>query len=799
MKVKTLPKELEKYIGHFGPIEPALIKLRIVGFDTEDDSKGHPLSFAFHDGKTSFYTTLANEAIDFIYNAEETSCFVAHNLEYDIGNLFKHCDFKYVQEMMYATKLLRVSLFGSKNFFLNSTSFFQGSLFSLGTLVGVPKLAGNPLDPAYNIQDAKIPQVFLSGIQDRLHAEGVNLGVSIGQMSMAIFRRRFVPGKQVTFNPPVAVEKAYYGGRVEVFYKGVVEGPVYVADINSSYPDVMRNLPYPDTSQIEISRMETHAFGIGLFTVHVPKGTFLPVLPFRSESGRLFFPTGEITGWWTYAEVRRAVELGARVVREAPGYGSNAPAAPYRDFIDHFWEQREAVKNLLEKDPDNPRNKFESLFLKLVMNNAYGKAAQHRPTTTMLRVRLTASKLRKLKGATECKIGPFYGYTIPRETAAKTANYLWGVHVTSYARLSLLDKMLAVVRAGSTLLYCDTDSIMFTGEGGKTALPFGTKLGEMSLETYDLGVFRQAKGYLLCDRLPERHFHFSKGRVFLGGTLSMENIPHRFLPKHPGPLPSPYIIKKVACKGVPTQHALPFIRDGMAVAHKPMRLKEALIRMNAKVNAEKSRKFFEDIGINVWKDVEKKMRGIYIKRKGEKGITFPVDVEEIPEMEKSAWADPSSMADLARYPIEPKAAKKEDAFRNVVIPKGWYKRHGFQGAAKYYESQRIHFLSYVELSEIPEGKAWFSGVCESIQEGKYGKYFLLRLSRFLNAPVKKKNFLAAFPLKYLEEVPQEKILGKRLEIILNNKYIPGKDADLSLRVFSCRPSRRARNTQGMEN
>ncbi len=748
-------QDILEHLGEYGPSAPTIRPLRIVGFDTEDDSRGTPISFAFHTGDDTFYTRDADEALDYIYNSRETTVFCAHNLEYDIGNLMKGVDFKYVDQMVYASKLLTATLHSSKNYFLNSASFFQGSLKSLGKLVGLPKLEGDPFSEEYNLRDAEIVQVFMARMQDRLHAMGVNLGVSIGQLAMSVFRKNFMPAKITTFNHP-DVLRAYYGGRVEVFYKGILKGPVHVADINSSYPDVMRNRVYPDTARLEPSRFGTHEWGYGKFTVHIPKSCFIPPLPYRSEAGRLFFPVGNVTGHWTYAEVRKALQMGCKILAEEPGVGTNHGARPYEKFIDFLYDQREIVKHRLAKNPKDADANFESLFLKLIMNNRYGKDAQHKPSTLMTRFRLSKSKLEDLQTYTEVKVGPFYGYTIERKTPPRTANYLWGIYTTAYARLSLLEKMEAVHASGSQLAYCDTDSIMFTGDAGLGVLDIGSGLGKMGVETYDLGVFRQAKGYLLCSAVPSCDLKTRK-----------EVLEHE--------------IEKVACKGVPTQYALEFLQEGMVQALKPMRLKEALIRTHARKNRGKDAAFFKDVGVNVWREVPKTMKGIYIKRSGDKGVTKPVDVAIIPILEAAADIDEKSMPELREFALR-KQVRGGQQFRNVVVPPGWHRRTRPPAELEdYFASQKVQFLKREQLLGLAAGDTWFAGKILREEGGKFGKFYVLRLTKFMNSSVKAKNMLAALPLNIVPFFGKINF-GDSVEIILAREYISGRDAEFSVRI-----------------
>ncbi len=753
------PANLRIHHGSLTPAKPEIRPVRIVGFDSEDDTRGQPLSFAFHDGESSFYTHHADEAIDFIYNYPERAVFCAHNLEYDIGNLFKACDFRFIREMIYASKLLRVTLFASKHTFLNSSSFFAGSLAKMGALIGLPKLEGDSLSETYAIRDAEIVQVFMSKMQDRLHLQGVNLGLSIGQLAMSVYRANHMEKKQRTYNSPNCL-RAYYGGRVEMFFKGVAQGPVYVADINSSYPDVMYRQEYPDTTTVEPSSIFTHTFGIGHFKIKVPETCFIPPLPFRSETGRLFFPTGLLEGWWTYAEVRFAVEkCGCEIIAEFDGEGCRRGVRPFTSFIGEHYDARQAMKKRKEKSAQDLEAVFEDLHLKLIMNNLYGKFAQHKDGNKMTRVKLARRVMEKMGAAIESKIGPFYSYRVPRKRPPRTANYMWGVYVTSYARLSLLEKIMAVYAKGAKLLYCDTDSIMFTGEGAKTALDFGDGLGKMSLETYDLGIYRASKGYLMCEHVTSQI-----------KTRKKE-----------------YRIKKVACKGVPTHYAHDFILKGMAKFLKPMRLKEAEVRLHAGANKKKDAAFFADIGVNVWREVEKSMRSIYIKRKGERGITTPVDILEIPAMEEKAFGSPENWeAELGDEVVLPPVAKP-DTFRNVKVPADWFSAKVQRDAADaFFDSQDMTFLKREDCFDLEPGEAWFHAEIIDRRVGLYGRYYALRLREYMGKNVARKNILASIPENFFRKFGQDfSFMKKRVAFFLEEKYFD--KSPLKIRVDILNP------------
>lgn len=799
LDIMETPSDLAIWHGQFKLQSPKLKAYPIVGFDTEDDTYGKPLSFAFYwcgeNGPESFYTTDADEAIDFIYEFPEKAYFCAHNLEYDIGNLFKHCNWKYIDEMVYASRLLKCTLIGTKNEFLNSSSFFAGPLKKMGDLIGLKKLEGNSLNPEYNIRDAEIVYVFMDRFQKRLHDTiGINLGVSIGQLSMAAYRTKYMRKKvQVTYNSPNCVGDkgggAYYGGRVEMFYKGIIRDKVNVADINSCYPYVMKSFPYPDTSFIEHSSIHTHEFGIGKFTVRVPDTLFVPPLPFRSESGRLFFPTGVFTGWWTYAEVRYAMTLGTEIISEHSGEGTRIGCAPFVEFIQDFYGQRIVHKKKLKSNPEDNDARFNDLFLKLFQNNLYGKWCQHKPSMKMTRFRLSPAKLSEMKVYKEFKIGPFYSYSIEREKPPPTANYLWGVYVTSYARIFLHKQIMEVVKGGGCPIYCDTDSIMFTGSSG--GLKFGNELGELSLETYDAGIFRQAKGYLLCNKI---RAHYSKGRVYKAGKMVFDGLTDASLGRnivrsytHDEADNERLVVKKVACKGVPTHLALDFITRGAVKFLKPMRLKEANIQIHAEANKGKPDDFMREVGVNYWREVDKKMKSIYIKRKGATGITYPLDADEIPEMELKALSKESSMEDEIQAANLTLRNEKihVDVFRGITIPEGHFKRtKALQETEKFFASQRLHYFKANECLEIKPGEKWFTGKIVETMKTKHGTYFKIFVKQYLGENVASKSMLGVISTKYFSNFdPEEIFLEKRVEFTIKKTYIGKGPLEVAVKMM----------------
>jgi DNA polymerase family B len=759
----------DAFSGAFDRLSVVAKERNIVAFDTEDDTRGKPMAFAFHDGgkhieNSVFYTTSAKEAVEFIYNYPTKSFFVSHNLEYDLGNLFKHCDFVNVEEIVKAPLMLQVTLIGTEHVLMNSLSYFKGSLRDMGKLIGCHKLEGDAqsqLNPAYVKRDAEIVFLYMTMFQKRLVQDfGIPLSLSIGSIAMNSYRSRFMEGNvQATYNHPLLVDEGYYGGRVEVFHRGIVRRKIYIFDINSSYPNVMRNFAYPDTNFLEKSKLATHKFGVGHFKVTVPPDIYVPCLPLKSTSGRLFFPVGDFTGFWTYQEIRKAVSQGARVLKEYDGVGTNAECHPFREFVDFFYTQRQKCKKDLAENPKNLEARFESEFLKNIMNNLYGKFCQHKPKSKLCRKPQSEYLIQeRLGNFKEKKIGSFWEYVQEEGHPPKTANYLWGIYTTAYARLELLRHFEAVQAAGGELIYGDTDSIMCMGPADDpagsrpfdiTKLPVSDALGDLSCETYDMGIFRQAKGYLLLS-------HTSSS------LKSRE---------------AEYTVKKVACKGVATTHAYEFIIEGAVTrAHhmkRPMRFKEALVSTNAKANKTR---ILDEIGFNIWRDVPKSMRAIDVKRTGGWGKTYPVLAADIETLEENATMTAEDWTKRLSVPVH--REKHEDHFSKVQIPEGWFKETGLPKTDA--PKRKKFFIRRTDLRAVHPGMIWFSGDVERSTEVRGRKCLEIILCAYFGEFFTHRAIVALLPLNTLKILiaNEKKVLGKRIIVSMD------EGGEASLEVFN---------------
>lgn len=312
----------------------------------------------------------------------------------------------------------------------------------------------------YNRRDAEIVYHAVDMLQSVALRLGGQLRPTIAGVSMDVYRRKFhrYPWLALGSAANNLARPAFYGGRVENFAMGTVEG-VNVYDTTSLYPFVQSRARFPHPNHLKLMIAPDPAGrwweweGCAAVTVRSPE-VFTPLLPARIGE-RLFFPTGEFSGVWTLTELRQAVLSGYTLLSVEWVFGADVTFNPFEDFVENLFHER-----LMYQE----RGEAQANIVKLILNSLYGRFGLNPDGSLQQMVQITPeTDFEKLKGYTTETIMNRVVAFGPVESARYPtyANVLIASQIASEARLHLYGELS---NQGESAVYCDTDSVLTTGE-----------------------------------------------------------------------------------------------------------------------------------------------------------------------------------------------------------------------------------------------------------------------------------------------------------------------------------------------
>lgn len=361
----------------------------------------------------------------------------------------------------------------------------------------------------------QVVESFRQGWKQLPHQPELFQFCTIGQMCHTYFLTHYLSPKtycMLDVMEDAFIRKALYGGRTEVFQRvSYEEKPIHYVDVNSLYPYVMESKLLPSGNPewhfvegdprvaefrgsslcIEVvvhpeewmrTVMEELNAGVcrlsGFFEVDVkcrPDADF-PVLPQRMHGKNVFSNETKTRMVYYSEELKFAIERGCRVSRV---YAVSA------------WQRSPVYANLIQllkaekmrgegKDvhgnvvPGMPKNPSLRAAAKTAQNALYGKSIQFiNESTHIVDNQQDLYKLVK-QGGSDVSILPIYR-TAESDVVEVTVKphhpkmqrrscSAIGTAILAEARMVLYRYFEEVMKVGGTILYCDTDSIVFTGE-----------------------------------------------------------------------------------------------------------------------------------------------------------------------------------------------------------------------------------------------------------------------------------------------------------------------------------------------
>ena len=526
--------------NYLKPKEENIKTKSVIGFDIETyGDKNKFLMGSFVDEKNKYIFWNKQEMIDFVIKSKilESKLVFATNLSFDFMGLFGD-DFKLLSKFRY---IIRGSDFimisykhksGKRVTFLDTMNYIRFSVFALGKILGLPKLdkpdflgtyvykdsvKGKQLQD-YNIRDSYISFKFGEFIQKAANEAGTNLKFTVASTSMSLFQNKYL-SKKIAQPERETMEnmfKGYYGGRVETFYRGMIDikshkDTKYYYDINSLYPHVMKKYIYPDANSLKYKVWDFEKWsdqdkalevvnkyhGISYCEIEVPENLDIPLLPCKHDN-KLLFPSGDFDNYQTHIELRKALKLGYKI-KVAHTYYYTYNTRLFENFVTDIYDKRLVCK----KNKDTME-----LFWKIILNSLYGKWAQKLDYSEIFFVdddkqkdkvdRYVDENIINIQNGLEPRYkidSPdkrtrildngmmiddsriYYVTDLESTTYPKFINPIYSIYITSYARLELYKWFEYILSRKGKVYYADTDSVITD-----IKLPTGKKLGEMKLE-----------------------------------------------------------------------------------------------------------------------------------------------------------------------------------------------------------------------------------------------------------------------------------------------------------------------------
>lgn len=499
---------------------------RIFGFDieTNNDNKNFVLASFYDKDFQKFYYSKEELIKDLRTNKIfRNAVITATNLSFDFfGTFFKQDDSKNFFTLFRGSDLLMAKTYFYKNdfhreqkakdnslkslLFLDSLNYAKLSVEKMGKILGIPKLE-KPLClgkdmlseqdylelETYNLRDSEITYKFMLFLIDTFEHLGATFKNTLASTSMSLFKNKYI-GDAKYFQAPIHILldqfESYYGGRTEAFKRGEFFNKNYY-DFNSLYPAVMRN-EFPDPNSIRITHKNTVEYinkyhGISKIDAFVFAETLFPVLPTRLKNGRVIFPTGNLSGWYTHIEIREAIKHGLVIKKVHKTQYFKKVCYPFKDFVNDLYALRnkfKADKNIME------------YVVKITMNSLYGKFGQRFMNKDNW-IHEAHFKIENLKeGDTFEQKGNYIRLNKEFSPPSNFCIPIWASYVASYGRIKLHRAIMV-----TDPIYCDTDSLITDKE-----MPTSNELGDLKLELrIKSGVVVRPKFYALMDENDHEH------------------------------------------------------------------------------------------------------------------------------------------------------------------------------------------------------------------------------------------------------------------------------------------------------
>jgi hypothetical protein len=293
--------------------------------------------------------------------------------------------------------------------------------------------------------------------------QNYGIKISIGQAAMSLLKKEYPECQNISESEDKFYREWFFGGRVECFAgRGEWQGEYKLYDVNSMYPFVMAQMTHPIGKEYIVRnkgdiRENTCFIDLTCYSA----GAF----PLRNEDGGTHFPHQFGRFKVTVHEYKAALDLKLIKNVQIHYVVDNQRMTKFDRFILPIYLGRlETKKKLKRLERDGKQNsdeyfetKKDDIFLKLLMNNAYGKFAQNPRNFKEYHLTDWDGKPDEPGWGefphTQCEQ---YAIWCRPQTTLRFNNVGTSASITGAARSVLL----RAAHNSTGLLYCDTDSLI---------------------------------------------------------------------------------------------------------------------------------------------------------------------------------------------------------------------------------------------------------------------------------------------------------------------------------------------------
>lgn len=463
--------------------------------DTEDNSKGKFLLGVIDFKNKKYVFTDKFKMKKFILDKKRITVY-AHNIAYDIGNIFDIHKLKYKYNKSHFIGAVYESN-GSYIKFCDSFNLLPISIKKIGKFLNLEKMKmikNNLLE--YCKRDVDILKKFIVEMRNFFKSVlKIKMGNTLSLNALRFFRK-LNPGIDLKINKKFDsfIRMAYYGGRVEIFKYGFFEKKLFENDVNSLYPSAMKRLKLTSWKSLKYSESKLNLNREGVVSCLVHEENDIPILPIRHKRYGLMFVNGWKHGVYCLNELRYALNHGVKIKKV-------------------FWHISSGVRinNVFEKYVDTlyklkseERNEYRRMLFKLLLNSLYGKFGFNGGVDKLYSLDDDENYIGETYFSS---YGNMYGMN-SESIDTDYQNVYFASYITAESRIILHEYLKKYVK---NLYYCDTDSII----SDKMITDENDILGLLSYRgSYFHGNFIQPKLYSIGEKYRAKGFKLKSKKEF---------------------------------------------------------------------------------------------------------------------------------------------------------------------------------------------------------------------------------------------------------------------------------------------